>query len=645
MNLNFSNLRMINTHKYILAVLIVISRITIFAGSVYPLTPDEYVNLGFGWFPHYNINTYSNTYGGTGDDPVRVNYPANIFLPGKEYDAYKWVDSARKAGMQYMVFTAKHRYGFCMWDSAYTDYDVAECYTPNTDIMRDVASACQYYGMPLVVYYNSDDRDWRYLNDQKVFDNPLYTEYVKNQMQELFSYGPFLGVWFDHAGSFSGSQANEIENFIKETLQSDALVIFHGNGKDDCSDVLAHEYNEPLPDEFNVIPWEQTYIVGNKYWSWNDEEKPAYDAIWVRNTIKWHKRRHSTASFAISPGPGGTIPPDLLRVMTNLKPISPEDLYLGWNLVDDCEFAIPHENSVVLKYAGVWWQGRIDKNNCFLNTYSLSRDEGATATMHFTGTGLRLFINKTPNSGLLDVYIDNIRVDTIDAYSSELMERQAVFEINSLKFEEHSVQIVVSGNKNPASGNHDVEIDYLEYYYPEGDSFPNGHLIVDETEDTGGLNTFSFFGESPSSQWKPADSNYAYQNTVRKSSSKNDYYIIKFYGTKINWYSIKGPQSGKTALSIDGNAEVLIDCFNETWTRSSVLFESNELPEGYHTLKVRVCGEKNDLSINYEVYADRVDINPADAEDIPDSKNTQSESGGCFISIIAPGMSIDPPPF
>ena len=43
-----------------------------------------------------------------------------------QFDADAWVRSARDAGMKYFVITTKHHDGFCLWDSAYTDYDIKD---------------------------------------------------------------------------------------------------------------------------------------------------------------------------------------------------------------------------------------------------------------------------------------------------------------------------------------------------------------------------------------------------------------------------------------------------------------------------------------------------------------------------------------
>ena len=40
----------------------------------------------------------------------------------KDYDPKAWAKAAREAGMRYAVMTAKHHDGFCLFDSAHTDY-------------------------------------------------------------------------------------------------------------------------------------------------------------------------------------------------------------------------------------------------------------------------------------------------------------------------------------------------------------------------------------------------------------------------------------------------------------------------------------------------------------------------------------------
>lgn len=43
-----------------------------------------------------------------------------------DFDAKEWVQIAKSAGMKYMVITAKHHDGFCMYDSDFTDYNITK---------------------------------------------------------------------------------------------------------------------------------------------------------------------------------------------------------------------------------------------------------------------------------------------------------------------------------------------------------------------------------------------------------------------------------------------------------------------------------------------------------------------------------------
>ena len=43
-----------------------------------------------------------------------------------QFDPQAWVSLATDAGMRYMVFTTKHHDGFCMFDTALTDYKITK---------------------------------------------------------------------------------------------------------------------------------------------------------------------------------------------------------------------------------------------------------------------------------------------------------------------------------------------------------------------------------------------------------------------------------------------------------------------------------------------------------------------------------------
>ena len=80
------------------------------------------------------------------------------FNPVK-FDADKWVQMAKHAGMKYIVITSKHHDGFALFDSKYTDFDVMSTQF-KIDIMDELATACRKYGLKMCWYYSI--MDWHH---------------------------------------------------------------------------------------------------------------------------------------------------------------------------------------------------------------------------------------------------------------------------------------------------------------------------------------------------------------------------------------------------------------------------------------------------------------------------------------------------
>ena len=126
-----------------------------------------------------------------------------------QFDPDAWVELAKSAGQRYMVFTTKHHDGFCMFDSAYTDYKVTE--TPyKNDIVAKLAEACRRHNMPLGFYYSPPDMNHPAFRDtsQPASSNwngeptrewwPIYLQYMELQLRELLTgYGDVALIWFD----------------------------------------------------------------------------------------------------------------------------------------------------------------------------------------------------------------------------------------------------------------------------------------------------------------------------------------------------------------------------------------------------------------------------------------------------------------
>lgn len=118
------------------------------------------------------------------------------------FDARAWADVAVRAGMRYAVLTARHHDGYCLWDSALTDYTSAR-QAPRRDFVAEYVQALRDAGLRVGLYYSLADfripAFWAGpAQDPEGFAR--FREYVHGQVRELLTgYGPIDVMWFDKA--------------------------------------------------------------------------------------------------------------------------------------------------------------------------------------------------------------------------------------------------------------------------------------------------------------------------------------------------------------------------------------------------------------------------------------------------------------
>lgn len=120
---------------------------------------------GYGMFVHFGMNTFINQEWSEGVEPASTYNPT-------ELDCDQWVRVARDAGFRYVLLVTKHHDGFCLWDSKYTDYDVASS-PVKTDVVKEVSEACRKYGLKFAVYYSLWDRH------EPSYKSKNFNKYVK----------------------------------------------------------------------------------------------------------------------------------------------------------------------------------------------------------------------------------------------------------------------------------------------------------------------------------------------------------------------------------------------------------------------------------------------------------------------------------
>ena len=152
-----------------------------------------------GMFYHFGLYTLL----GGNENQVRQTEGKNAyrklldqFNPAR-VSADEWVDCAISMGARYIVPTAKHAEGFCLWDSKLTDLKSTN--TPfGRDIIGELAAACAKTGLRFCFYFNLET----WLNDGNDVWNRQgmsYADFVEAQLSELLTdYGPIGLIWFDH---------------------------------------------------------------------------------------------------------------------------------------------------------------------------------------------------------------------------------------------------------------------------------------------------------------------------------------------------------------------------------------------------------------------------------------------------------------
>ncbi len=160
----------------------------------------NFMDLKFGMFIHYGINTFYNTEISEGDLPA-FNFDPPLV------DTDQWCMTARNCGMKYMVYTAKSSDGFCSWPSRYSNYSVGN--TPyKEDILSKLFNSAHKYGLKVGLSYSLWDKHMAISRPEE----EAYREYIFRQLEELLTnYGSLVelwldGFWFRQSSGWKGAQ-------------------------------------------------------------------------------------------------------------------------------------------------------------------------------------------------------------------------------------------------------------------------------------------------------------------------------------------------------------------------------------------------------------------------------------------------------
>ena len=115
------------------------------------------------------------------------------------------------------------------------------------------------------------------------------------------------------------------------------------------------------------------------------------------------------------------------------------------------------DNSNVVFTGDGWVYGTI--SGAYQGTFSYSNAVGAAAEFAFNGTGVTLIASKESNRGIAEIFIDGESVEKVDLYAPEILRQQEVFAIGGLTPGEHTLKVMVTGEKNPAASGVYIDVD------------------------------------------------------------------------------------------------------------------------------------------------------------------------------------------
>ncbi len=223
-----------------------------------------------------------------------------------------WMHLAVRAGMKYVVLTAKHHDGFCLFDSNQTDYKVTN--TPhNQDIIANYVDAARRYGLRVGLYYSlvdwhhpdypafgdrqhphQDNKEWK----RRTHHWDKYLEYMHKQVEELIThYGTIDFLWFDFSYWHMKGEAWEATKLVEMIRSHQPSILINnrlgGNMFTENPDTFCGDFASPeqmIPQNHIVdyygrpLPWEAC-ITLNDSWGFVADDRNWKSSEFVIQTL------------------------------------------------------------------------------------------------------------------------------------------------------------------------------------------------------------------------------------------------------------------------------------------------------------------------------------------------------------------------
>jgi alpha-L-fucosidase len=269
---------------------------------------EWFSKLGYGLFIHWSIDSQIGTVISHSLVGASKEYTDKFFneLPKtfnpEKFDPNAWARLAKVAGVKYVVFTAKHHSGFCMFDTQTTDFNIM--HTPYAkDITKELINAFRKQGIAIGLYYSPDDFHFLYTHDTLISrrsnvlpeNNPALKTYDKRQLRELLTnYGTIDILFID------GPDKSLCETAWKINPN---IVITRGAMK---TPEISASNSQGLPQSQLPDIWEANYTMGTA-WQYKPTHEHYHSGTYLIKKLIQIRAENGNMLLDIGPKPDGAI--------------------------------------------------------------------------------------------------------------------------------------------------------------------------------------------------------------------------------------------------------------------------------------------------------------------------------------------------
>lgn len=217
----------------------------------------------------------------------------NTFNPRK-FDPGKWAAAAKVGGVKYVLVMSKHHDGFCMFDTATTEYRITSprCpfhTDPRANVLKEMSAAMRKEGLSVGVYFSKADWNSPFywspdfpLRDRNVnYDTAKHPElwakfkdFTWRQIEELMTgYGPQDILWLDGGQVRPPDQDIDVTGMAAMARKHwPGLIVVDRTVRGENENYVTPE--QTVPDHFLPYPWETCMTMGTAWpWKPNDQFK------------------------------------------------------------------------------------------------------------------------------------------------------------------------------------------------------------------------------------------------------------------------------------------------------------------------------------------------------------------------------------